>query len=811
MIITILQNLSVVDNQKHPLDLIGSRGEAIRISVLDHDLIRVQHQPDGKSRLDRTWMVIGSSDREKPFEKDLSIQGRLRDDLSLFPLPNYKTSYSNHFIQIETELLQINIDLNEFHIQWFNESKQCFASDLKSRAYVYDQSSHTIFHYMERRADEHYFGFGERAGTLDKKGMRMRMQNLDALGYDAEQGDPLYKHFPFYITFIPSLQIAYGLFYDNLATTIFDMGKEVDNYFSPYRYYQADDGDLDYYLIYGPSIKDVVQKFANITGHMNLPPKWSLGYLGSTMTYTEVDNAQEQLSNFVNLCQKHHIPCDLFHLSSGYGSGEEGKRYVFNWNLKKIPDPVSLIDHFHKHGIHVAANIKPALLTSHSRFKEVTELGAFIRSHEDERPELSAFWGGLGAHLDFTNPEAIQWWKQRVVDRILAYGIDATWNDNNEYQIWNDEAECYGFGKKIPIGLIRPLQPLLMTRASYEAQLSEHPEQRPFLISRSGCPGIQRYAQTWSGDNFTSWKTLKYNIPMGLGLSLSGAPNTGHDIGGFAGPKPDPELFVRWIQSGIFLPRFTIHSWNNDGSVNEPWMYPEILPIIRETINFRYRLIPYLYSLFFNATRYGDPIIRPLVYHFPNDKNCHTQSFEFMLGSNLLIATIFNKGDRIRKVYLPKEQDWFDFYTGEVYQGGQTIEIPAPLEYTPILVPAGGIIPMGKLMWFVGESPDDERNIHLFPHPIQGKSTFTLFEDDGMSNDYKAGGYTEILIELDSQPDIITLKVHYRNHGFPLPYPTIEFELPENEMRPIIINGSNPVHIHQHHSNRISLPVSAII
>jgi alpha-glucosidase len=209
------------------------------------------------------------------------------------------------------------------------------------------------------------------------------------------------------------------------------------------------------------------------------------------------------------------------------------------------------------------------------------------------------FWGGEGSHLDFTNPAAYAWWQEHVTQALLDNGIDAMWNDNNEYEIWDDEARCHGFGEPTRIGLLRSVQTLLMVRASYEAQRAARPDERPFVLSRSGCPGIQRYAQTWSGDNFTSWETLRYNIPMGLGLSLSGVPNTGHDVGGFYGPRPEPELFVRWVQNGIFHPRFCIHSYNTDGTVNEPWMYPEVLPIVRDLIQFRYRLIPYLYTLRF--------------------------------------------------------------------------------------------------------------------------------------------------------------------------------------------------------------------
>jgi alpha-glucosidase len=786
MRITQPSHVSLVEPTAHPLVFAGQRGQRFQISVLENDLVRVQHWPEGRPRLNRTWMVVGP-------DGDVPREGRRRDDLSPFSLPRFDLDAEETTVHVRTEQLHLDISLDDFCLRWTDAGGRPFAADLPGRAYVYDRAGTAVFHYLERRLDEHYYGFGERAGPLDKRGMRMRMANINSLGYDAETSDPLYKHFPFYITFVPELGIAYGLLYDNLSTTVFDMGREIDHYYPTYRYYQADDGDVDYYMIYGPTIEAVVEKLAVLTGRMVLPPRWSLGYLGSTMTYTEARDAQEQLKLFVDLCQEHQIPCDLFHLSSGYGSDDEGQRYVFNWNLKKIPDPKGLVDYFHRAGIKMAANIKPGLLTSHPRYEEVASLGGFIQAAESDEPELTAFWGGAGAHVDFTNSAAYDWWKHRVTDRLLTYGIDATWNDNNEYPIWDDEARCDGFGEPLRVGLIRPVQPLLMNMASCEAQQECRPEERPYLLSRSGCPGIQRYAQTWSGDNATSWHTLRYNIPMGLGLGLSGAPNMGHDVGGFAGGKPDPELFVRWVQNGILHPRFTIHSWNDDGSVNEPWMHPEVLPIVRETIEFRYRLIPYLYTLLYEAAQTGHPMVRPLVYQFPDDSRCHTESFDFMLGPNLLVASVLELGARFREVYLPGERAWCDFYTGEWHYAGQTIEAEAPLARIPLFVPSGGILPMGRVMPNLsagtprseGGQADDLRQAYVFPHPHQGLGEFTLVEDDGLTLNYQRGEFSLVTLQVAASPDHIGLRALRARDSYPLPYEEIEFILPPGEQRPV--------------------------
>jgi len=790
----------------HRLKFDGKSGETFYINAVDTDIIRIQFQPDGKARLDRTWLVV-NHDGQMP------RNGRLRDDPPPFQPPSFTVDENPDRVRITTSSLSLDVHLENPHLTWHDHQQRPFLSDLPRRAYSYNAAGRDVYHYLRRRQDEHYYGFGEKAGPLSKVGMRMRMVNLDALGYDAETSDPLYKHVPFYITFIPELNIAYGLFYDNLATTIFDMGKEIDSFYGDYRYYHAADGDLDCYMIYGPTIEAVLEKYTRLTGYPMLPPRWSLGYLGSTMKYTEAPNAQEQLAQFARLCGEHQIPCDMFHLSSGYTTNPEGQRCVFTWNRERVPEPKQMVDNFHEAGIRLAANVKPYLLTTHPYYESVKAREGFITDGETGAPQTSTFWSGGegeagdGAYVDFMSESGYIWWQTQLQTQLFDYGIDAVWNDNNEFEIWNDEARCQGFGQPIPMGMARPLQTLLMAHASYHALLVQHPDQRPFVLSRAGCPGLQRYAQTWSGDNRTSWHDLRYNIAMGLGMSLSGIPNTGHDVGGFYGPKPEPELLTRWVQNHIFHPRFCIHSWNADGSVTEPWMYPDVLPIIRAAIRLRYQLIPYLYSLLFEAARTGHPIMRPLVYHFPHDPACHTESFDFMLGPFLLVATVLEQGARTRTIYLPQGTSWCNFHTGEWFDGDQTITVDAPLDHIPLFIRAGGILPMGKVMSYVGEQADDLRRLSLFPSPAANDSQFTLIEDDGISFGYQNGGYASLHVSLHSDAESIDVSVDIHADGFALPYDEITCIFPAGEGRQIHVAHGSAESVDDQGRRQITVPL----
>lgn len=757
----------------------------LSVCFLEADIARVTFRPGAPNwRLDRTWMIVDSNG-------NIPREGRSRADLSRYTRPAPTPHAPN---TLTTSALTVTADAATGTLNWSNADGTTFAADLPRRAYTYDTAGTLIQHYMHLRDDACFYGFGERAGPLNKRGLRMEMRNLDAFGYSARHTDPLYKHYPLYITFLPSLNVAYGLLYDNLATTLFDMGREIDAIWGPYTKYEAHNGDLDYYLLYGPTIEDVIEKIAWLTGKPFMPPRYTLGYLGSTMSYTDAPNAQEQLKQFVELIHRHDIPCDGFHLSSGYTTNADGVRNVFTWNNDRVPDPTTMVQTFHDAHIKLLPNVKPYVLDASPHYPAQLRDGGVIRN-ADGSPYIARFWSGgayestNGVYLDFSSPAGYDWWQSQLKAQLFAYGMDAIWNDNNEYEIWDDEAVCNGYGQPIPIGMARPLQALLMAHASYHATVDHAPDKRPFVLSRSGCPGLQRYAQTWSGDNTTSWESLQYNIPMGLGMGLSGTPNIGHDIGGFHGPRPTPELFVRWVQNGIFHPRFTIHSWNSDATVNEPWMYPQVLQHVRAAIDFRYRLLPYLYSLFRESHQTGRPIIRPTVYHYPKDPNTHNQSFEFMLGANLLVATVLEQGARTRDVYLPAETSWTDFFTFNRYEGGQTITVEAPLDRFPLFVPDGGLIPLGKRRSSTVTEPDDVRIYHAFPHPTHGETAFTLYEDDGVAPIEPQMAHTSVRVVLQTTDIEIKITVEVQFSGYQLPYSHIQLILPPGEERSINVPG----------------------
>ncbi|WP_392562972.1 glycoside hydrolase family 31 protein [Orbus sturtevantii] len=753
----------------------------LSLYILEEKVFRILINRTNQLALDRTWSIAPNG--------DTPLEGRDRLSTEGFSLPNYQLTKDENSLTVSTGQLKVVIT-QPLALAWYYKNPQgeweLLIEDRKTSAYLINAHGDGIEHYQRRYKDEKYYGLGDKGGDLNLDGRRFELRNLDAMGFSAKNTDPLYKLIPFTIT--KRNDVSFGLFYDNLNSGWVDLGTEHDNYHLSYRSYKGQAGDIDYYFFLGPKVLDVTKSLIKLTGKTFFGPKWSLGYSGSTMYYTDAPNAQEQMQHFIDLCQEHDIACDSFQLSSGYTS-INGKRYVFNWNYDKFPDPKAFTKSYHDAGLRIAANIKPCLLQDHPKYKEIEQKGLFIKDSESNSPERSAFWDDEGSNLDLTNRETFNWWKENVTKQLLDMGINATWNDNNEFQVWDGEARCNGFGREIAIKHIRPVMPLLMCRASMEAQQAHNPNIRPYLISRSGCAGIQRYVQTWSGDNYTSWETLRYNIRQGLNMSLSGLYNTGHDVGGFSGPKPDAELFVRWVQNGIMHPRFTIHSWNDDHTVNEPWMYPEVTPIIRDMIYLRYRLLPYFYNLLWLAHHNDEPMLRPTFLDHEHDPKTFTETDDFMIGKDLLIANIVEQGQKERTVYLPDNQTgWYCFHTHQWFSGKQAITLPVQLENFPIMVRAGAIIPISNRLAYVNHKQDDYREFKVFPIKGKAASSGEFFEDDGESYSYQNNNALWISWKIESANNRIDLTLTAKGDYIPA-WKELIITLPIGETRTLYINN----------------------
>ena len=651
-------------------------------------------------------------------------------------------------LTFKTKKLTVVMKKSPLHFLVYNEENELIYSDLAERAFEQDQLGRA-YHYnlIDPKAD-HFYGFGETTGHLDKKGRRLRMAPKDAIGHDPETGGPLYKHIPFYVRLNDQHHHAYGMFYHNSYESVFDMGQEISGYWDPYSYYEADGGDVDLFFINGPSVKSVVDRYTDLTGKQAMPPKQSLGFTASTMYYAELEeNCDEEIYGVIEKHRNNGMYIDNFKLASGYSSGEEDNlRYVFNWNKKRFPNPQEFFDKMNAMGINVIVNLKPGILENHPLISEFEDNDVFIKNPNGAGDYIGRWWGGAGRFVDFTKPASRDTWKKMLKESVLERGTVTVWNDNCEYDgIENRNALCDFEGVSGKISQLKPVQANLMALVAKEAVAEVYPNLRPYIINRAGHTGIQRYAQTWAGDNLTDWRTIKFNIMTIMGMGLSGVANTGCDIGGFAGGAPEGELLLRWIQNGIFQPRFCINSANDDNTVTQPWMYEEYNTEVSAAYRQRYQMLPYLYSLMHEAHETGMPILRPLFMEFQDDANCYDDRyFTFMFGPSVLVANVVDKGAATRELYLPQGTKWYHLNDQmRCYEGGQVIEIPVDLASIPMFIREDGIFITSDDVTQIKR--DAWRTLDI-TFGGADNSHFAFYEDDGETQDFEKGSYEKTAI-----------------------------------------------------------------
>ena len=655
-------------------------------------------------------------------------------------------------------------------------------SDLPNRSYAADGTG--IAHYTRYSVGTLHLGLGEKPAPMDLSNRHFVLSATDSFGYDVYRTDPMYKHIPLLINATPYGCVA--IFSTSHARGFYSVGSEMDGMWGRYKVYRQEYGGLEEYLIVGKTIKEVVRIYADLVGYPMLVPRWAFGYLAGGMKYSMLDEprASDALMKFASKLKKYDIPCSGFQMSSGYtvAETEPKTRNVFTWNRHRFPDPKGFIDAFHKEGIRLLANVKPYVLDSHPEYEKLKAAGAFFTDSLTLASAQARLWSagggesGTGGHIDFTSEAGFKWWYEGIRE-LKRLGIDCIWNDNNEYTIPHDGWQCEltepsvtqnktaDYGKDVGFWG-RALNTELMGKSSHDASLDIEPNQRPFVLTRSATAGTLRYcASTWSGDNVTSWDGMKGANALSLTAGMCLMSCYGHDIGGFEGPQPSPELLVRWCQQGIYSPRFAINCFktspdnNSVGDVIEPWMYEETTPLIRDIIKRRYELIPYLYSLALDSHRTASPPQRWTGWGYEQDPEVWENKIltdgetQYWLGDALLIGGVFEPSASSAKMYLPKDPlkpdlQFLDLNNTQqiYYTAGQWVDIPAKwTDSIPVLAKVGSVVPVGRAVQVlsVGDTSnlanlplDDYRAVEIFPPrgSSNGKIfTNTWFEDDGVS------------------------------------------------------------------------------
>lgn len=550
--------------------------------------------------------------------------------------------------------------------------------------------------------DEHFFGFGEKFTNFDKRGQRVTMWNSDCGGAWSERA---YKNVPFFLS-----SRNYGIFVDSASAVQFDMAASNTATFSLI----TPDSALDYYVIAGPDPKTIITRYASLVSFPILPPKWALGaWISSGF---QRDSAAEVLRR-ARLIREHDIPCDVLHLDCYWQ--RFGRWSELLWDGELFPNPAGLLAELKALGFKVCLWMHPYIGTASERFIEGDQRGYFLKNPQGETYVVD-IWGGFHPPvgiIDVTHPEAVAWFKD-MLREPLRMGAEVYKTD---------------FGEGIPIDAVNyagiegerfhNLYPLLYN--DIVAEVTEEVNGHRLTWGRSTYAGGQRHAAQWGGDVNCTFPGMAATLRGGLSMAVCGHPFWSHDAGGFTG-HPTNELYIRWAQFGFFSPLVRLHG----NSTRLPWDFgPQALELIRAYARLRYRLLPYMYSYAAVAAQTSLPMLRPLLLEFPDDPIAYTLDLQYMFGSELLVAPIFNdRGER--SVYLP-EGRWIDFWTHEVLNGPRTLHVRAPLDVLPLYVRANALIPTTEPAPFTSDEPFKAITIDAY---LFERGSFALYDTDGLTS-----------------------------------------------------------------------------
>ncbi|WP_426586074.1 TIM-barrel domain-containing protein [Mucilaginibacter sp. R-33] len=581
---------------------------------------------------------------------------------------------------------------------------------------------------------ERFIGLGEKTGNLDRKGNAYTNWNSDTYGYQVDQ-DPIYSTIPFYIGIHHKLN--YGVFMDNTYQSDFNFGAS-NNRFSSFG---AHGGEMNYYFIYNQNIAGIIQSYTALTGHMKMPPLWSLGYQQNRYSYypdTEVLRIAQTL-------REKKIPSDGITLDIHYMD-----RYqLFTWDKNRFPDPAELTSKLNKLGFKLTVIVDPGIKVEKGApaYESGAKDSVFIQ-YPDKTFYTGQVWPGWCNFTDFTSEKGRAWWRKQV--KFFAdNGVSGIWNDMNEISTWGQKMPSnvlFDFdGAKTTHLQAHNVYALEMIRSSYEGA-REHFKERPFILTRSGYAGLQRYSAIWTGDNRAEENHMLLGVRLMNSLGLSGVSFTAMDIGGFTGGA-STSLFTRWMQIGAFIPYYRNHTALNT-KASEPWAYGEdALEISRNYINFRYRLIPYMYSNFYESTQTGMPVMRSLAINYTFDPKVYDPAFQnqYMFGGAFMIAP-FESTKEYGRIYFP-EGTWYNLYNDEQIQGQQEAVEPLNMSHLPVFVKESSIIPMQSLVQTTSEAPTDTLTLHIYNGRLN--NTFILYQDDGKSYNYENNDFNKRVINFD--------------------------------------------------------------
>lgn len=753
----------------------------VAIASAGHNIVRVRVAPEGAFSPRRSWAVAAAD-------------GEL-------PGPALSVTEEEDAVAVSAGAVTVRVRRADGAAELSHARGGSFASDLRPPSWRSVELSETRI--MARAGDalppgapslrvsaakslrprEACLGLGQRTGPLDRRGRTLTNWNIDEpdLGH-TRLHDNLYQSHPVVVGVRP--EHAWGLFLNVTSYSEFDVGARRPDELG----LRALGGELDYYAFAGPTPADVLEQLTRLTGRPALPPLWALGFHQSRWGY----RSDEEMRSIAAEFRARGIPLDALHFDIDYMHDYRD----FTWDPERFPDPAELAASLGQRGVRVVTILDPGVRHDVGRGYRPAEEGLLSRrflERGDGSPFSGYCWPDAALFPDFAREDVRAWWGELHRESHIETGVAGVWNDMNEPAIFerpfsegfSEQApmplsiEHGGAGERAPHAEVHNVYGYLMSRASYEGLRALRPDSRPWVLTRSAYTGIQRYAASWMGDNCSWWEHLALSLPQLCGMGLSGSPHVGVDIGGFA-ENCGPELFARWIEASVVYPFMRVHSGIGTAP-QEPWVFgEEVEAIARRMIRLRYRLLPYLYTLAHESRRTGAPLMRPLVYAYPELEELYSVEDQALLGPNLLAAPIAKPREEYRMVTFPPGV-WYDIWSGErvASGGGVTRRIAhAPLGRPALF--AKGILPLGPARASTAE-PISELEIAVFPPGPEEVASFSIVEDDGESTAYERGEVATTRVEARELEGGVAVSIDAREGAYRPPARDLVVRVPASE------------------------------
>ncbi len=727
-----------------------SSGKAkIRITFFREGIVRVRVAPKGEFPADHSWAII-----QTPETPSVSVQDG-----------SDAVTISSGDVVASVNKATLLVTMNDAH-------GNAVVADEPSLPMSWSGERVRVWKKMPLL--ENYYGLGDKAGPLNHRNRAFTMWNTDFFGWQ-ESDQPLYKTIPFFIGL--NQGNAYGIFFDNTYRSNFNFGLESPDYYS----FGSEGGEINYYYIAGPDPRRVVQAFADLTGHTELPPYWTLGFQQSRYSYYPEARVREIGATF----RKKKIPVDAIYLDIDYQKGNA----PFTVNREYFPKFEQMVKDLREEGIHTVLitdlHIKYAPKGGYPPYDSGSKQDVFLKK-ADGSLYVGEVWPGPSVFPDFTLTRVRTWWGEQYKD-FVNMGIAGFWNDMNEPAVFTfptktmplDNRHRLDDGTSLDHRGVHNVFGLLNVEATYDGLRKLRPNERPFVLTRAAYAGAQRYAATWTGDNSSTWNHLKMSTTQLLNMGLCAYPLLGADIGGFAG-SPPADLLTRWIEVGAFNPIYRDHTAK--GTLDqEPWADgPEQEAIRKRYIELRYRLLPYTYTSFEETTRTGLPLMRPLFLEYPQASGFYEDDRDFLFGHDILVEPILTEMLDALDVKLPPGT-WFDFWSAKQVTDNDKLSLHPKLDELPLYVRAGAIIPMQPLVQSTSESPKGPLELRVY----SGEDCHgALYQDDGHTYDYQKGAFLRVRYSCSASAKEVSVTSHVEKNGYQSWWNAVELKIYGVSSRP---------------------------